>query len=102
MVVQRTILIGTLSLGTLWAACLVATGLWAMGGSGQETWMLFWAGGAGVAAGNFVFMEVVADRLLPRARRGIVDAVELLVALAILVCLGCAGYLWFSATGGPQ
>lgn len=102
MIERRAILLSTLVLGALWAACLVLTGLYAMGLSGgwgagrSATW---WAGLAAVAAGNFVFMEVVADRLTPAAPRPMINICEAFAALAMLGALALAAALWLGESG---
>jgi hypothetical protein len=76
---------------TLWASVLSVTGLWAMLSASRE-WPMFgpaWivAGVAGVAAGLFVFMVLVADRLVPSASRRLVVTVELAVMVSFVLCL---------------
>jgi hypothetical protein len=53
---------------------------------------------AGIAAGNFVFMEVVADRLLQASRRRARDAAEMAVACVMIVSLAAAAVVWFART----
>jgi hypothetical protein len=98
MLVHRLITLGTLALGTLWAACLVGTGLYALAHAGVAA-TLWWTGVAGVLAGNFVFMEVVADRLFPNVRRRTIDLVELAVGLAMMSSIAVAGFQWLSRSG---
>jgi hypothetical protein len=71
-----------------WAMLLLQLGLGSMVfGSGlapipvAATWFL---GLSGVAGGQFVFMVLVADRIVPRAPRGLVGAAE---AAAFMVFL---------------
>jgi hypothetical protein len=72
-----------------WGACLVILGLWSI----DEGWRWLplrpatgaWIGSLLMAAGLFVFMVLVADRLLPRlGRRYSMWRLEMLVCLAML------------------
>ncbi len=76
---------------TLWSSVLSITGLWAMLSASRE-WPMFgpaWivAGLAGVAAGLFVFMVLVADRLVPHASRRLVVTAEMIVMVSFVLCL---------------
>jgi hypothetical protein len=102
MIERRAIMLSTLLLGTLWAGCLVLTGLYALGlGGGWQsgTSASWWAGAAALAAGNFVFMEVVADRLMPAAPRPMITVCEAAAAVAMLAALAVAAALWLGESG---
>jgi len=81
-------------LGSLWGGLLVVCGLWLVGGpsgfwpsaagesgsafalaarAGVPAW---WAGVASVAAGQFVFLAVAADRLCPMNNRRLADVFQ--------------------------
>jgi len=94
---RRLNAIALLSLGTLWAGLLVVGGGLMVARSGA-----FWpgvqpatvcAGLTGVAAGEFVFAVIVADRLFPQASRRVTATVEttagglLVVGLAVTIAL---------------
>lgn len=101
MIERRAIMLSTLLLGTLWAGCLVVTGLYTLGlggwrGGSSASW---WAGVAALAAGNFVFMEVVADRLMPAAPRPMITLCEAGAAATMLAALAVAAALWLGGTG---
>lgn len=75
------------TVGTLWGGVLVVCGLWLVGGpsglwptqatggsaGGASAW---WAGVACVAAGQFVFLAVAADRLCPMNNRRLPDVLQ--------------------------
>lgn len=90
-------------LGTLWGGVLVVCGLWLVGGpsgfwpiaagsafdrAGVPAW---WAGIASVAAGQFVFLAVAADRLCPMNNRRLADLLQ--TAWTGVFALGVVGAL---------
>lgn len=78
--------VATPLLGAAWAAALVILGLWILCGPANPPsatslpWA--WAGTFLVAAGQFVFMVVVADRLIRPRHMGPALAAQALSALA--------------------
>lgn len=86
--------------GGAWGGCLVLAGLWAIRHalSTEPTGALaLCLGMAGVFAGNFIFMEIVADRLVsPRPRRA-ADLIESLSATAMIVSLVASAVIWFQS-----
>lgn len=81
------------SLGAVWAGALVVLGLWVIAGArgvpagSGRSWI--WGGALMVAAGQFVFMVVVADWLCPPRRPMLAHVVEAAAAIAT-VCSGLA------------
>lgn len=101
--IQRTILAGVVVLGVTWGLCIGVPGVrgvvLAMSeGEGLRDFRL-WLGLSGIAAGQFVFMEVVADRLVRVGRRAALDAVEFLTGGVMVVLFGVGATLW--TIGGP-
>lgn len=95
---HRSIVAALLLLGVAWAMCLILAGLHAfrLGFRGETTDLfLVLLGIAGVAAGNFVFMEVVADRLVTPASRRTQDAAEITAAGLMILALAVSAVLWF-------
>jgi hypothetical protein len=87
---HRTIVLTLLTLGVAWGACLILAGLFLFGmgfESVEPRKPLILVGLAGVAAGNFVFMDVVADRLFSPVRRKPMDIAEILAAAAMVIAL---------------
>ncbi len=98
-IMQGGILLGRIVLGAVWAMLLVVAGLAVILNPGLREMIgpaALWLGTAGIAAGTFVFMFVVADRLCPVANRGPIDAVELLVAGVMIVAFLAALVAWLS------
>lgn len=94
-------LVVRITAATLWASVLSVTGLWAMLSASHE-WPMFgpvWmvAGAAAIAAGLFVFMVLVADRLVPSASRRLVVTAEMVVMVSFV--LGLAATVWLVRTG---
>jgi len=82
--------VGLTVLGLSWAGCLSLLGIHALTLSratplGVGASVVLWLGVFLVSAGNFVFMELVADRVLQIKRRLILDIFELLVAVVMLL-----------------
>jgi hypothetical protein len=84
--VSRTLLrAATPALGALWAGALVGLGLWFVAGPGAApSSPERWIGVFLLASGQFVFMVVVADRLIPPRRPALAHALEGLAALIIV------------------
>jgi len=60
---------------------------------------VFWfLGVAALAAGQFVFAVLVADRWFPRAHRGMIARIEALLLVGFVVALGLAGCVVYWAT----
>lgn len=89
-------------LGTLWGGVLVVCGLWLVGGPRglmPSAWngahggaaSAWWAGVACLAAGQFVFLAVVADRLCPMNNRRLADVLQ--TAWTGVFALGVLGTL---------
>jgi len=83
-----------------WAGALVVWGLWLLGGGGGARSALGSArvvgGVAAIAAGQFVFMVLVADRVFPgMGRRPAVWWTELASVVAVVL-----GLLWFATRFG--
>lgn len=86
---------------TLWAGVLAVVGLRLVLPSSDDSLQfrpVMLAGGVmALGGGHFVFMTMVADRLFPRARRGIVAAAELVSFSAFV--LGLIVLVWQLQTG---
>ncbi len=98
---HRTTILTLLALGSAWGLCLVLAGLHAMNLAFRADALdpvLISLGVAGVAAGNFVFMEVVADRILPASGRRLRDLAEIAAAGLMVFALAAAGAIWFGRT----
>lgn len=83
--------------GLSWSACLAVLGLFALDASrrGPFNGPLFIALGVGaLAAANFVFMELVANRLVPQSRRRMADSLEFAAAAAALLSILLSLMLW--------
>lgn len=90
--------------GSLWAMVLVIGGAWvassppdAWGGVGPAVRL---AGLSAIAAGQFVFLVAVADRLCPGANRTVVASVELIAGAAF--ALGLLGTIAALAAGASS
>ena len=99
MGVHQVIRAGALLLGFSWGLVLVLGGLaafrwWASDATGAG-WS-FWIGVLGLASGNFVFMEIVANRVAPQGRRGggATDAVQFAAASVILLSMIMSVMSW--------
>jgi hypothetical protein len=95
--VSRTIIrAATPALGALWAGALVVLGLWFVASPTREpATPERWIGLFLLASGQFVFMVVVADRLIPPRRAALAHALE---GLAALLIVGTALALAFALT----
>jgi hypothetical protein len=84
-----------------WALALSLVGLWLLGSPRDElpamSPVFLSAGLAALAAGQILFMTMVADRSFPRAFPRLVAALELL-ALAVFLA-GTAAFAWLSLSG---
>ena len=89
---------------TLWAGVLAVVGLRLVLPSSDDSILyrpVMLAGGVmALGGGHFVFMTMVADRLLPRARRGFIAVAELVSFLAFLI--GLVLLLWQIQTGNSN
>jgi len=73
---------GMLTIWTAWASVLVLFGI-AVGQAairGDAPPGSLWGAAASIAAGQFVFLALVADRLCPLTRRRLADVLELTFA----------------------
>lgn len=91
-----------ITLAMAWAACLTLLGIHALTVFRDETnhsvlSVVLWLSVFFITSGNFVFMELVADRLIRIRRRIVLDAVELIVAAAMIVSVGMFVSLWLTA-----
>lgn len=81
------------SLGAAWAGALVVLGIWvcanAAGAAGGSARSWLWGGILMVAAGEFVFMVVVADWIAPPRRPMLAHLVEAAAAI-VTVASGLA------------
>lgn len=89
-----------ISIGTLWAITLILMGV----KLAVSPWpavpreSALWFGIASIAAGEFLFMYIVADRLFPNRRRFLTDLVEQATAGIFVLGLGLSGlFLLMSA-----
>lgn len=102
-IMHRTLLVGRVTAGLLWGGLLVVAGLNALL-SPEAAWMSRWPaallGCSGIAAGTFIFMFVVADRLVRVQRRGPIDAIELALAGLMLALFALGLAVWFTEGGG--
>lgn len=100
-IAHQTMIATLLVFGASWGLCLVVAGLYALGlgfGADRPDGVLVGLGVAGLSAGNFVFMEVVADRLLTSSGRRFRDATEMIAAGIMVASLAVAGIMWFART----
>lgn len=104
MLVHRTTTLLLVALGTLWAMILVVGGLMVLGEVGPTGGGLARAGVAAaltaVAAGQFVFLVVVGDRLFPEARRSVAGRAEAL--FGGLFCVGAVATVVLAAGSGAE
>lgn len=80
-----------IGIAAAWAASLVISGLWlALDLSGAipgGRWIVMIAGAGFIAAGEFVFLVAVADKLMPRVGRRVgVWAVEMALLAVVSAC----------------
>ncbi|HVZ94043.1 MAG TPA: hypothetical protein VG797_05995 [Phycisphaerales bacterium] len=92
-------LMGRVLLGMAWAGLLTVAGLavLGLGAAGPRSAAMGWFGVAGICAGTFVFMFVVADRLCPVAHRSPIDVAEMLLAAAMIIAFVVAIVLLVNA-----
>lgn len=107
MILARTMSLGArVVFGTAWAMCLVVLGLALMVdgppvalATGRAPWALL--GLASAAAGLFVFMTMVADRLVPHVgRRMTMWRVEM--AMVVLLACSVIGAVLLFSGGAPS
>lgn len=85
---------------TVWAGVMAVAGLWLLA-EGPGYWPLVPPGpvrvGGGIlfAAGQFLFMYLVADRWFPRAARAMVWPLEMAATLILVL-----GVVWFAVEVG--
>jgi len=101
---KRMNTVAVMGLGALWAGTLVVSGATLAGGGSPIATSLgtlgVLAGVTFVAAGQFVFMVVVADRMFPRVERRVRASGEAFVAAALLLGLLTVGGLVLSGGMG--
>jgi hypothetical protein len=92
--------IGLMVIGTLWAIALILMGVKLAVSPWPEVprESALWFGIAAIAAGEFLFMYIVADRLFPHRRRLLTDTLEQATAGIFVLGLGLSGlFLLMSA-----
>jgi len=92
---------GRILFGTLWASLLIIPSLTLRvrrDGSATSGYAL-WLSLAGITAGNYVFMYVVADRLCRVKDRRLVDAVELATLVVFVLAIVLTIALWLAGDG---
>jgi hypothetical protein len=92
--------IGLMAMGTLWAITLILMGVKLAVSPWPEIprESALWFGIASIAAGEFLFMYIVADRVFPRRRRVLSDLLEQATAGIFVLGLGLSGlFLLMSA-----
>lgn len=93
--------ISLLGIGTLWAITLVLMGVKLAVSPWPEVprESALWFGIASIAAGEFLFMYIVADRVFPRRRKVLSDLLEQTTAGVFVLGLGMSGlFLLMSAS----
>ncbi len=83
---RKSILVGRIAFGTLWAGLLVVVGVMLLLESSDP--VQTWLGVTAVAAGQLVFMYAVADRICHFEDRTVVNLIEMVV-----VAITLAGFL---------
>ncbi len=89
-----------MAMGTLWAITLILMGVKLAVSPWPEIprESALWFGIASIAAGEFLFMYIVADRVFPRRRRVLSDLLEQATAGIFVLGLGLSGlFLLMSA-----
>lgn len=100
MATLRQLLLGVLIVaGLVWAFSLHLLGMHALTtfrteSDGTALYVLLWLGVFLLLASNFVFMELVADRVVPVHSRGLLDAVELTTAAGMTLSVGMCLSMW--------
>ena len=92
--------IGLMAMGTLWAITLILMGVKLAVSPWPEIprESALWFGIASIAAGEFLFMYIVADRAFPNRRRVLSDLLEQATAGIFVLGLGLSGlFLLLSA-----
>ncbi|MFU8828369.1 MAG: hypothetical protein ACNA8P_02940 [Phycisphaerales bacterium] len=98
---ELSIRLALLSIGTLWAVILIMMGvkLAASPWPGMPRESALWFGIASIAAGEFLFMYIVADRVFPKRRKVLSDLLEQMTAGIFVLGLGLSGlFLLMSAS----
>lgn len=90
---------GLLVGGTIWAGALVIAGvrmlLWRGGEAPPMTDVLLWAGVTAIIAGEFVFMALVADRVVPGMRGRLRELPQLIVGGMCMAGISWSLFLLF-------
>ena len=100
MATIHRLLLGLLvGVGLIWAGSLHLLGLHSLtyfktDPSRSPMHVLLWLGVFLVFASNFVFMELVADRVIPIKRRAVLDGVELMTAAGMMLAMGMFVSMW--------
>ena len=97
---ELSIRIGLIGIGTLWAITLVLMGVKLAVSPWPEIprESALWFGIASIAAGEFLFMYIVADRVFPKRRKVLSDLMEQATAGIFVLGLGLSGlFLLMSA-----
>ncbi|MFG0292783.1 MAG: hypothetical protein ACIAQF_08020 [Phycisphaerales bacterium JB065] len=92
--------VGLIVIGSLWAITLILMGVKLAISPWPEIprEAALWFGIASVAAGEFLFMYIVADRLFPKRRKLLSDLFEQATACVFVLGLGLSGlFLLMSA-----
>lgn len=96
--IRTAVFFGRMLFGSLWASLLLIPSL------GLLRWRaepdlgshILWLSLAGVMAGNYVFMYVVADRLCRVKERWAVDLVEMVTLVVFVLSLAMTIVLWLA------
>lgn len=100
MATLRQLLLGVLiGAGLVWAGSLHLLGLHTLtlfraNSGGNAIHVFLWLGVFLLLASNFVFMELVADRVIQVRRRGLLDGVELVTAAGMMLAVGLFVSMW--------
>lgn len=89
-----------LTVGVVWGAALVLFGLRVLQirsapGPVSARWE-FWGAVAAIGAGQYVFIVMVANRLVPAARGRLADVLEVGVAAVVVVAVALWAMLYFA------
>lgn len=94
---HKAIFVWRLALGIAWGGLVLLGGLHALtlqARSAEDLQLQAWLGVTAIAAGNFVFMAIVADRVVQVQRRGLLDALEFGTAGLMVIGAFATGFLW--------
>lgn len=87
---------GRILFGSLWASLLLIPSLALMRWQGDAGAYVLWLSIAGITAGNYVFMYVVADRLCRVKERWAVDMVEMATLVVFVIAMALTVVLWLA------